>query len=104
MDSISDLLEKPILQKTNFHFVWMAIFKKLYSKALFISCLSTVLFLEKKGCGLPPFIGYRGLNQISVKYQYILSLVLSALEQLRLVTIFTKLDPGYAYNHASERR
>lgn len=49
-------------------------------------------FLEKMGGGLLPCITYRSLNCITVKYPYPLPLVPSALEQLRLAHIFTKLS------------
>lgn len=55
-------------------------------------------FIEKKDGGLRPCIDYRSLNKITVKYPYPLPLVLAALEQLREVRIFTKLDLRSAYN------
>ncbi|XP_053486038.1 uncharacterized protein LOC128610642 [Ictalurus furcatus] len=55
-------------------------------------------FVEKKGGGLRPCIDYWALNQVTVKYRYLLPLVASALEQLRSATLFTKLDLRSAYN------
>lgn len=54
---------------------------------------------------LRPRIDYRGLNWITIKYQYPLPQVPSALEQLQEATIFTKLDLHSAYNlvHIRER-
>ncbi|KAK3572475.1 hypothetical protein QTP86_033904 [Hemibagrus guttatus] len=55
-------------------------------------------FVGKKDGGLRPCIDYRGLNAITVPYPYSLPLVPAALEQLRGVRIFTKLDLRSAYN------
>ncbi|KAK3515671.1 hypothetical protein QTP70_026461 [Hemibagrus guttatus] len=55
-------------------------------------------FVGKKDGGLRPCIDYRGLNAITVPYPYPLPLVPAALEQLRGVRIFTKLDLRSAYN------
>lgn len=55
-------------------------------------------FIEKKGGKLWLCIDYRGLNQITVKYPYLISLVPSALEQLCSARIFTKLDLHSLYN------
>ncbi|KAL0168697.1 hypothetical protein M9458_036919, partial [Cirrhinus mrigala] len=54
-------------------------------------------FVEKDG-GLRPCIDYQGLNNVTVKFRYPLPLVPPALEQLREVTIYTKLDLRNAYN------
>lgn len=48
-------------------------------------------FVEKKGGELWPCIDYRGLNQLSVKYPYLLPVMSSALEQLCSACIL-KLD------------
>lgn len=55
-------------------------------------------FVENKGGGLRTCIDYRGLNQVSVKYPYPLSLVPSAIEQLFNARIFPKLDLRSTYN------
>jgi len=55
-------------------------------------------FVEKKDGGLRPCIDYRGLNNVTVKFRHRLPLVLSALEQVREATIYTKLDLRSAYN------
>ncbi|KAK3528234.1 hypothetical protein QTP86_027678 [Hemibagrus guttatus] len=55
-------------------------------------------FVSKKDGGLRPCIDYRGLNAITVPYPYPLPLVPAALEQLRGVRMFTKLDLRSAYN------
>lgn len=55
-------------------------------------------FVEKKDGGLRPCIDDRGLNNITVKFHYPLSLVPSALEQLRNAKYFTKLNLRNAYN------
>ncbi|KAK3556911.1 hypothetical protein QTP70_022410 [Hemibagrus guttatus] len=55
-------------------------------------------FVGKKDGGLRPCIDYRGLNAITVPYPYPLPLVSAALEQLRGVRMFTKLDLRSAYN------
>lgn len=55
-------------------------------------------FVKKKDGGLRPCIDYRGLNDITVKFRYPLSLVPAALEQLRQAKYFTKLDLRSAYN------
>lgn len=53
---------------------------------------------EKKDGGLQPCINYRGLNVVMVKYLHPLLLVLSATEQLRVSSIYTKIDLRSAYN------
>ncbi|KAK3574506.1 hypothetical protein QTP86_008557 [Hemibagrus guttatus] len=55
-------------------------------------------FVGKKEGGLRPCIDYRGLNAITVRYPYPLPLAPTALEQLRGVRVFTKLDLRSAYN------
>ncbi len=42
-----------------------------------------LIFVKKKDGGLRPCIDYRGLNDITIKFRYQLSLVPAALEQLR---------------------
>lgn len=59
---------------------------------------SGFFFVEKKGGGLRPCIDYRGLNQMTVKYQYLLPLVSPQLLSRREDTVFTKLDLCSAYN------
>ncbi|KAK3540671.1 hypothetical protein QTP70_034527 [Hemibagrus guttatus] len=59
---------------------------------------SSFFFVAKKDGGLRLCIDYRALNQITVKFQYPLPLVLAALEHLCGATIFTKLDLHSAYN------
>ncbi len=63
---------------------------------------SSFFFVAKKDGGLRPCIDYRKLNEITVKFQYPLPLVPTALEQLRGATIFTKLDLRSAYNRICE--
>ncbi|KAK3545965.1 hypothetical protein QTP70_017186, partial [Hemibagrus guttatus] len=55
-------------------------------------------FVGKKDGGLRPCIDYRGLNAVTIRYPYPLPLVPAALEQLRGVRVFTKLDLRSAYN------
>ncbi|KAK3537485.1 hypothetical protein QTP70_012115 [Hemibagrus guttatus] len=59
---------------------------------------ASFFFVGKKDGGLWPCIDYWGLNAITVPYPYPLPLVPAALEQLRGVRIFTKLDLRSAYN------
>ncbi len=59
---------------------------------------SSFFFVAKKDGGLRPYIDYRALNNITVKFRYPLHLVPSALEHLSGATIFTKLDLHSAYN------
>lgn len=49
-------------------------------------------FVEKKDKTLWPCIGYRGLNDITVRNRYPLRLISSAFELLQGATVFTKLD------------
>lgn len=55
-------------------------------------------FTIKKDGRLRPCIDYRGLNAITVHYPYPLSLVPTALQQLREARIITKLDLHSAHN------
>ncbi|XP_043101546.1 uncharacterized protein LOC122349531 [Puntigrus tetrazona] len=57
-----------------------------------------LFFVEKKDGGLRPCIDYRGINNVTVKFRYPLSLVPFVLKQLREATIYTKLDLRSAYN------
>ncbi len=57
-----------------------------------------LLFVKKREGSLRPCIDYRGLNYITVKFNYPLPLVPPALEQLRSAKYFTKLDLCNAYN------
>lgn len=62
-----------------------------------MSSASTSFFcIVKKGVG--PYIDYRGLNKITVKYPYLLPLVPAALKQLRTAQNLSKLDLRNAYN------
>lgn len=59
---------------------------------------SGFFFVKKKDGSLRPCIDYRGLNDITIKFRYPLSLVPAALEQLCQAKYFTKLDLRCAYN------
>ncbi|KAK3510964.1 hypothetical protein QTP70_027799, partial [Hemibagrus guttatus] len=59
---------------------------------------SRVILWGKKDGGFRPCIDYRDLNAVTVRYPYPLPLVSAALEQLRGVRVFTKLDLRSAYN------
>lgn len=54
--------------------------------------------MGKKDGALRPCIDYRGLNKITDKYRYPLSLVPTALEQLCTAKYFTKLNLRSVYN------
>ena len=56
---------------------------------------SSFFFVKMKDGGLPPCIDYGGLNQITVRYSY---LIATAIESMHGVRFFTKLDLGSAYN------
>ncbi len=58
-------------------------------------------FVEKDGL-LHPCIDYRGLNDITVKNCYRLTLMSSAFELLQRATIFMKLDLRSAYHLVSD--
>lgn len=58
---------------------------------------ASFFFIIKKGAGLRPYIDYRGLNEITVKYPYLLPLVPAALKQLRTAQYLSKLDSRNAY-------
>lgn len=51
-----------------------------------------ILFVQKKDNPLRPCIDYRGLNDITIKNRYPLSLISSAIELLEETTVFTRLD------------
>lgn len=55
-------------------------------------------FVEKKDKTLRPCIDYRGLNDITVKNKYPLSLMGSAFSPLHDATVLTKLDLWNAYH------
>lgn len=55
-------------------------------------------FVDKKDKTLRPCIDYQGLNDITIKNHYPLTLISSAFELLQGATIFTKLDLHNAYH------
>lgn len=55
------------------------------------------IFVGKKDKSLRPCIDYRGLNNVTVKNRYPLSLISSAFELLQGATIFTKLDLWFTW-------
>ncbi len=55
-------------------------------------------FIKKKDDSLRPCIDYHGLNDITVKNRYPLSLMSSAFELLQGAKVFTKLDLRNAYH------
>jgi hypothetical protein len=55
-------------------------------------------FVNKKEGGLRSCIDYRGLNQITVRYSYLLPLIAMAIESMHGASFFTNLDPRSAYN------
>uniref|UniRef100_A0A674ED49 Gypsy retrotransposon integrase-like protein 1 n=1 Tax=Salmo trutta TaxID=8032 RepID=A0A674ED49_SALTR len=59
---------------------------------------SNFFFVKKKDGGLRPCIDYRGLNQIPVRYSYLLPLIATAFESMHGVRFFTKLDLRSVYN------
>lgn len=71
--------------------------RDLYSRLHHLLQRASSLWVKKDG-GLRPCIDYRGLNEITVKFQYPLPLMPAALEQLRTSKYFTKLDLRSAYN------
>ncbi|KAK1795652.1 hypothetical protein P4O66_001142 [Electrophorus voltai] len=60
--------------------------------------LASVFFVKKKDGGPRPCMDYRGLNELLIPYTYPLPLIPTALEQLRGVPYFTKLDLHSTYN------
>ena len=63
-------------------------------------------FVKKKEGGLRPCIDYRGLNQITVRYSYLLLLIATVIESMHGARFFTKLDLSSAYKlvHIREGR
>ena len=59
---------------------------------------SSFFFVKKKEGGLRPCTDYRGLNQITVRYSYMLPLIATAIEPMHGSRFFTKLDLRIAYN------
>lgn len=55
-------------------------------------------FIKKKENSLRPCIDYRGLNQITIKIKYSMSLISSAFEPVSKATVFCKLDLHNAYH------
>ena len=56
-----------------------------------------ILFVLKKDSGLRLYIDYRGLNRVSIKNRYPLSLISEILNRLSRVKYFTKIDLKDAY-------
>jgi hypothetical protein len=59
---------------------------------------SSFIFVKKMEGGLRP-CDYRGLNQITVRYSYLLPLIATAIESMHGARFFTKLDLRSAYTH-----
>jgi hypothetical protein len=59
---------------------------------------SGFFFVKKKDGGVRPCIDYRGLNKITARYSYPLSLITTAIESMHGACFFTKLDLRSAYN------
>ena len=55
-------------------------------------------FVAKKDKTLRPCINYQGLNDVTVKNRYPLSLIASVFELLEGGTVYTKLDLRNAYH------
>lgn len=54
-------------------------------------------FVGKKHGSVRPCINYRGLNKITIKNKYLLSLMPSSFDFIQGSTVFTKLDLRDAY-------
>ena len=59
---------------------------------------ASVLFVPKKNGGLHLCVDYWGLNQVTIKNQYSLSLIEEIMNQLSGAKLFTKLDLNNAYH------
>ena len=57
-----------------------------------------ILFVKKKDDLLRMCVDYQGLNKVTKKNRYPLSLIFGLLEQLGHAKIFTKIDQRGAYN------
>ena len=57
-----------------------------------------VLFVKKKDASLWMCVDYHGLNKITIKNQYPLSLISKLLDQFGRVKVYTKIDLRGAYN------
>ena len=57
-----------------------------------------ILFVKKKDGSLRMCVDYCGLNKITVKNRYPLSLILGLFDQLSQAKIYTKIDLRGAYN------
>ena len=53
-----------------------------YIRSSTLPASSSFFFVKKKEGGLRPFIDYRGLNQITVRYSYPLPLIATAIESM----------------------
>jgi hypothetical protein len=58
---------------------------------------SPILFVKKKDGTLRLCVDYRGLNRITIKNRYPLSLISQTLDRLKGSSIFTKLDLRSTY-------
>ena len=57
-----------------------------------------VLLIKKLGDGLRFYVNYKAFNKITVKNQYLISLINKILEKLSSTVRFSKLDIIYAFN------
>ena len=57
-----------------------------------------ILFVKKKDGSLRMCVDYRGLNKITIKNRYLLSLISEFFDQLNQAKIYTKIDLRGAYN------
>ena len=75
--------------------------ENLSKRFIWVSCLQTavpVLFIKKPKEELCFYVNYKGLNIITVKNHYSLSLISEILNYLNYVKIFMKLDIISAFN------
>ncbi len=57
-----------------------------------------ILFVNKKDVSLHMCVNYYGLNQLTVKNQYLLPLISGLLNQFSHAKVYTKIDLHGAYN------
>lgn len=84
---------------------WTSISQNLWKKRIYQAIHNPQDYsLFKKKRGLRPCSDYHGNNHITVKYHYLLFLMLSVLEQLISIVIFTKLCLHRVYNDQYKQR
>lgn len=96
VEQLYGLSEKELLVRGEYIQIYL---KRGWIRALSSPAGALILFVKKKDGSLRLPVHYRGLNAVSVKDQYSLPLINTALDRLRSAKVYTSLDIREGYHH-----